>query len=75
MNVCYKSLSCSSFHVSTALVGLGVLIVEVFRSHTDRARSVGLLSNGERPRRKDRYLTPRSKQNGLTSMTLAGFEL
>jgi len=56
-------------------VGLGFLIIEDLRSHSDIPRSVGLLWKGDRPRRRDLYLTTRSKQKGLTSMTLGGFEL
>jgi len=63
------------FHVLTALVGLGFLIIEILRSHSDTLRSVGLLWKGDRHRRRDLYLTTCSKQKGLTSMTLAGFEL
>jgi hypothetical protein len=37
------------FHGSTALVGLGPLIVEVSRSHSDTLRSVGLLRMSDWP--------------------------
>ena len=37
------------FHVSTALVGLGLFILEVSRSHSDTPRSVGLLWTSHRP--------------------------
>ena len=37
------------FHGSTSLVGLGLLIVEVPRSHSDTPHSVGLLWTSDRP--------------------------
>jgi len=37
------------FHVSTELVGLGLLILEVSRSHSDTPQSVGLLWTSHRP--------------------------
>jgi hypothetical protein len=37
------------FHVSTALVGLGLFILEVSRSHSDTPRSVGLLWASDQP--------------------------
>jgi len=37
------------FHVSTALMGLGFLILEVSRSHSDTPHSVGLLWTSHRP--------------------------
>jgi len=37
------------FHVSTALMGLGFLILEVSRSHSDTPQSVGLLWTSHRP--------------------------
>jgi len=38
-----------SFSGSAALVGLGILIVEVSRSHADTPHSVGLLWTRDRP--------------------------
>jgi len=37
------------YHGSTALVGLGLLIVEVSRSHSDTPHSVRLLRPSDRP--------------------------
>ena len=37
------------FHVSTALVDLDLLIVDVSRSHSDTQRSVGFLWTSDQP--------------------------
>jgi hypothetical protein len=37
------------FHVSTALVGLGLLIFEVSRSHSDTSHSAGFLWTSDQP--------------------------
>ena len=45
----FINLATSFFHGSTALVGLGLLIVEVSRSHSDTPHKVVLLWTRYRP--------------------------
>jgi len=42
-------MNCSFFHDSTAQVDLGLLILEVSRSHTETPYSVGLLWTSDQP--------------------------
>jgi hypothetical protein len=44
-----RNIMTSPFHGSTALVSLGLLIVEVSRSHSDTLHSVGLLWTSDQP--------------------------
>jgi hypothetical protein len=53
----------------------GISIFEVLRTHSDTPCPVVLLWKGDRHLRRDLYLTARSKQKELISMTLAGLEL
>jgi hypothetical protein len=45
----YRGCFVKVFHGLTALVGLGLLIVEVSKSHRDTPHSVGLLSMRDQP--------------------------
>jgi hypothetical protein len=56
------------------LVGQGVLIIEVSRSHLDTPHSVGLLCTSDQPLRGDLYLTTHDTHKRETSMPLAGIE-
>jgi hypothetical protein len=60
------------FHVSTALVGLGLLILEVSRSHSDTLHSVVPLWTSHRPVAETSTLQLTLKRQ--TSMKPAKFE-
>jgi hypothetical protein len=45
----YATLVAFFFHGSTALAGLGLLLIEVSRSHSDTPHPVGLLWTSDRP--------------------------
>ena len=53
-------LSLLCFHGSTALVGQGLLIIEISRSHSDTPHWVGLLRTSDRP---DAETTPYNTQH------------
>ena len=59
-------------HGSTALVGLGLLIIEVSRSYSDTSHSVGLLWKSDRP--GEETSTWQHTPSQQTSMPPAGFE-
>jgi hypothetical protein len=63
------------FHRSTALVGLGLLLGEVSRSHSDTPHSEGLLLDECSACRRDLYLTTQNTHKRKASMPPAGFEL
>jgi hypothetical protein len=54
-------------------VGLGLLIAEVSKSHSDTPHTVGLLWKSDQPV-VDTYLTTYNTQKRQASMPLAGFE-
>jgi hypothetical protein len=56
------------------LVGLGLLIVEASRSHSDTQHSVGLPWTSDPPLRRDLYLTTHNTHKRQTSMPPVGFE-
>ena len=60
-------------HGSTSLEGLGHLIVEVSKSHSDTPQSVGLIWTSDRLV-ADLYLTKHNTQKRQMPITLAGFE-
>ena len=62
------------FHASTALVGQGLLIVEVSRSHSDTRCSVGLLWTSDRPVAGTSAWQHTTLTTDKTSMSPAGFE-
>ena len=61
------------FHGSTSLEGLGHLVVEVSRSHSDTPQSVGLLWTSDRLV-ADFYLKTHNTQKRETPITTTGFE-
>jgi len=56
-------------HGMTVRVGLGLLVIEVSRSHSDTSHTLGLLSTSQRP-----LPDSKSAHNRQTSMPPAGFE-
>jgi len=61
------------FRGSTALVCLGLFLVEVSRSHSDTPHSVGFLWTSDRPV-ADLYLLTLNNHTRHTSMPSVGFE-
>jgi len=59
--------------VRQRLVGLGLLIAEVSKSHSDTPHTVGLLWTSDQPVEKA-YVTTYNTQKKQASMSLAGFE-
>jgi hypothetical protein len=56
------------------LGGLGLLIIEASRSHSDTPHSIGFLWTSDQPGAKTCYLTIHNTQKRQTSMPPAGFE-
>ena len=65
----HNSPSDNFSHGSTALVGQGFVIVEVWRSHSDTPHSVGLLWTSDRPVAEDS-----TRQHIILTRDTAGFE-
>jgi hypothetical protein len=61
------------FSGTITLVGIGLLIAEVSKSHSDTSHRVGLLWTSDQPV-AETYLTTHNTQKRQASMPLAGFE-